>query len=100
MGSALKLKSFSLLNVCYMGHNNRFFSSLLDDVSHFKSILGDSRVLTEDIEGYNVDWLGSVRGQSECVLKPKTTEEISKIIRSKLDLLSNVNYIHGSAIIY
>lgn len=83
-----------------MGHNNRFFSSLLDDVSHFKSILGDSRVLTEDIEGYNVDWLGSVRGQSECVLKPKTTEEISKIIRSKLDLLSNVNYIHGSAIIY
>jgi hypothetical protein len=29
----------------------------------FREILGPTRVLTEDIEGYNVDWLGTVRGQ-------------------------------------
>ena len=46
----------------------------------FRSILGSSHVLTEDIEGYNVDWMSSVRGQSECVLKPRTTEEVSRIL--------------------
>ena len=33
----------------------------------------------DELEGYNTDWLKTVRGQSRCVLKPKTTQEVSGI---------------------
>ncbi|XP_065090993.1 D-2-hydroxyglutarate dehydrogenase, mitochondrial-like [Ochlerotatus camptorhynchus] len=54
------------------------------DVAKFESILGgSSRVLTqaEDIQGYNIDYMGSVRGYSRVVLKPKSTEEVSEILK-------------------
>lgn len=52
------------------------------DVSHFESILDKNRVLTgDDTLGYNIDWLRSVRGQSNVVLRPKTTEEVAEIMR-------------------
>ncbi|XP_049857866.1 D-2-hydroxyglutarate dehydrogenase, mitochondrial isoform X1 [Schistocerca gregaria] len=52
-------------------------------ISFFESILGKNRVLTDraDVESYNVDWMKMVRGASEVVLKPKTTEEVSKILK-------------------
>nr|CAH7759828.1 unnamed protein product [Callosobruchus chinensis] len=52
------------------------------DIQFFKDILGPSRVITDPDEcmGYNVDWSKSVRGYSSCVLKPKTTDEVSKIL--------------------
>lgn len=31
-------------------------------------------------KGYNTDWLRTVRGESKIVLKPKSTEEMSKIV--------------------
>ena len=31
-------------------------------------------------EGYNTDWLNTVRGQSRIALKPRSTEEISQIL--------------------
>ncbi|GLV38637.1 D-2-hydroxyglutaric acid dehydrogenase [Carabus blaptoides fortunei] len=51
-------------------------------VRHFTNILGDTRVLTDttDVQGYNVDWIKNVRGYSRCVLKPRTTEEVSTIL--------------------
>ncbi|CAB3252098.1 unnamed protein product [Arctia plantaginis] len=53
------------------------------DVGFFKSILDEQRVLTDenDILPYNIDWLKSCRGQSKLVLKPKTTKEVSKILK-------------------
>jgi FAD/FMN-containing dehydrogenase len=40
------------------------------------------RVITgQETESYNVDWIGSVRGSSKIVLKPKTTEEVSEILK-------------------
>nr|XP_039266939.1 D-2-hydroxyglutarate dehydrogenase, mitochondrial-like [Styela clava] len=52
------------------------------DIRIFESILGEQRVITDEnvIESYNVDWLNTVRGQSKVLLKPKTTEEVSKIL--------------------
>nr|CAD7452815.1 unnamed protein product [Timema tahoe] len=59
--------------------------ALLDSnhVQFFKSVLGQDRVLTdaEELETYNIDWLKMVRGSSKIVLKPKTTEEVSQILR-------------------
>lgn len=52
------------------------------DISHFESILEKHRVLTgSDTEMYNIDWIKSVRGASNVVLKPKTTEEVSEIVK-------------------
>lgn len=60
------------------------YASLTDkDVRVFEEIVGKTRILTDDadVEAYNVDWLRSVRGFSKCVLKPKTTEEVSAILK-------------------
>jgi hypothetical protein len=51
------------------------FASLgAPDVDYFRSILPETAVLTENLEAYNTDWTGSIKGNSGCTLKPKTTE--------------------------
>lgn len=53
------------------------------DVSQFESMLDKNRVLTsdDDTQGYNIDWMRSVRGSSRLILRPKTTEEVSEIMK-------------------
>ncbi|GLH15671.1 Alkyldihydroxyacetonephosphate synthase [Gryllus bimaculatus] len=60
------------------------YSELTDrHIKFFENILGKDRTLTDpaDVEAYNVDWIKMVRGQSRVVLKPKTTEEVSAILK-------------------
>ncbi|KAF5337329.1 hypothetical protein D9611_003319 [Ephemerocybe angulata] len=61
-----------------------------DDVAHFSSILAPTSIVsslstapaTEDeLDQYNSDWIGRFKGQSTTVLKPKTTEEVSQILK-------------------
>ncbi|KAK4880290.1 hypothetical protein RN001_008436 [Aquatica leii] len=58
--------------------------NLLKDrhVDFFQSLLGKERVLMDenDLERYNVDWYKQVRGKGQIVIKPKTTDEVSKIL--------------------
>lgn len=51
------------------------------DLQEFQSVLGD-RVITNptELESYNTDWLRNLRGQSAVALRPKTTDEVSKIL--------------------
>jgi FAD/FMN-containing dehydrogenase len=42
---------------------------------------GLSKDASQDIEPYNSDWMRKYRGQSKLVLKPGTTEEVSKILK-------------------
>jgi FAD/FMN-containing dehydrogenase len=35
----------------------------------------------DETQSFNIDWIGSVRGNSNVVLKPKTTEEVSEIVK-------------------
>lgn len=35
----------------------------------------------DDLESFNNDWLGKYRGQSQLVLKPSSTEQVSKILK-------------------
>jgi hypothetical protein len=70
------------------------FSSLASvgeqDVAHFAKILSPSSIIstfppisspTEDLASYNVDWIGRYKGRSTTVLKPKTTQEVSDILK-------------------
>lgn len=54
------------------------------DIDFFKSVLeSDSAVVTnaDDLLFYNEDWMRKYRGESSVVLKPKTTEQVSKILK-------------------
>lgn len=35
----------------------------------------------DDIEGYNADWMRKYRGRASLVLKPGSTEEVSKVLK-------------------
>ncbi|GLV38636.1 D-2-hydroxyglutaric acid dehydrogenase [Carabus blaptoides fortunei] len=51
-------------------------------ISYFKNIVGESGVLTnsDDLEQYNEYWFKHFKGSSKIVLKPKSTDEVSKIL--------------------
>lgn len=52
------------------------------DINYFKSIIGEKNVLTDshDVEFYSIDWLGKYKGDSQVVLKPETTKQVSQIL--------------------
>ena len=60
------------------------------DVEHFKGILSSPTSVIEnvtstgseaDLEGFNTDWIRKYRGKSQLVLKPKSTQEVSDIMK-------------------
>lgn len=55
-----------------------------EDVAYFRSVLhDDNHVITDkaDLEFYNEDWMRKYKGQSQLVLKPKTTQQVSQILK-------------------
>lgn len=63
--------------------DSRFKSISALDLNHFKSIVGENGVITndEDLMPLNADWMGRYKGQSKIALKPKTTEHVSAIMQ-------------------
>lgn len=60
------------------------FSNISDvDIQKFQSILTPARVVldSEETQSYNIDFLRSCRGSGNVVLKPKTTQEVSEILK-------------------
>ncbi|KAG8733435.1 hypothetical protein FRC11_006236 [Ceratobasidium sp. 423] len=61
-----------------------------DDVKHFTGILAPTSILSSlppfnqpqsELDTYNNDWLGKYHGRSKLVLKPKTTAEVSAVLK-------------------
>ncbi|KAG0034569.1 hypothetical protein BGZ81_004113 [Podila clonocystis] len=54
-----------------------------DDIAYFRSVLAPSSLSQDegDLEMFNNDWLQKYRGQSKLVLKPSSTEQVSKILK-------------------
>lgn len=68
--------------------DERFAQVTPEHVKHFKALLGESAVLDgvnvdaeADLEVFNEDWMHKYRGSSRLVLKPGSTEEVSKILK-------------------
>ncbi|EEQ29219.1 serine/threonine-protein kinase 24 [Microsporum canis CBS 113480] len=69
--------------------NPNFAQLTGEHVQYFKELLGEGSAVvdgvttnaTDDIEPFNRDWMKKYRGHAKLVLKPKTTEEVSKILR-------------------
>ena len=59
------------------------------DLAHFAQILPPSAILSTltssataaDLETYNNDWMNKYHGRSTTVLRPRTTQEVSAIVR-------------------
>lgn len=82
-----KIRNSFTLIISQIRHNVKRgnYAELNDkDVTFFESLIGNGNVLKageDDLQGYNVDFLRSVRGSSELVLKPGSTQEISEILQ-------------------
>jgi FAD/FMN-containing dehydrogenase len=69
--------------------NSKFAEITPDHVKFFIEVLGkESAVIdgvtkdaTDDIEPFNGDWMRKYRGHSKLVLKPGSTEEVSKVLK-------------------
>lgn len=66
-----------------VNRDSRFKALSAVDINHFKQIIGDSAVVTDkdDLEAFNADWMGRYTGAASLVLKPKTTEQVSQIMK-------------------
>ena len=60
------------------------------DLTHFSRILPESCILStlppkslpsSELSTYNEDWMGKYKGKASTVLKPKTTEQVSEILK-------------------
>lgn len=84
--------SASKLRYASTSTSPRTFNSLTeDDIAHFSKFLPSSSILTtlgpntstttDDLDAFNGDWMNKYKGTSQCVVKPRTTEEVSKILK-------------------
>ncbi|XP_020519912.1 D-2-hydroxyglutarate dehydrogenase, mitochondrial isoform X2 [Amborella trichopoda] len=68
----------------YELHRNDSFSKLsLEDIDYFKKILGEKSVIQDEdvLSTANVDWMRKYKGSSQLLLKPRNTNEVSKILK-------------------
>jgi FAD/FMN-containing dehydrogenase len=69
--------------------DERFSAVTPQHVKYFKDLLGKESAIidgvnqdaTDDLEAFNADWMRKYRGQTKLVLKPGSTEEVSKILK-------------------
>lgn len=69
--------------------NPNFAELTADHVTYFKELLGSQSAVidgvstdaTDDIEPFNSDWMRKYRGHTRLVLKPQSTEEVSKVLK-------------------
>ncbi|KAJ9659473.1 D-lactate ferricytochrome c oxidoreductase [Coniosporium apollinis] len=90
-GAAAKAKSikFTSDSCPELKRDPKFSEITSEHVKYFKGLLGsESAVIdglstdaSEDIEPFNADWMRKYRGHTKLVLKPGSTEEVSKILK-------------------
>ncbi|OAP61570.1 hypothetical protein AYL99_03773 [Fonsecaea erecta] len=69
--------------------DSRFSEITPEHIQFFKSTLGDDAAIidgvthdaSDDLEAFNTDWMRKYRGHTKLVLRPKSTEEVSKVLK-------------------
>eukprot|EP01111_Echinosteliopsis_oligospora_P009586 TRINITY_DN2836_c0_g1_i2.p1 TRINITY_DN2836_c0_g1~~TRINITY_DN2836_c0_g1_i2.p1 ORF type:complete len:150 (+),score=24.44 TRINITY_DN2836_c0_g1_i2:324-773(+) len=76
-------KSYSTSSNVTVTRNDKYSQVTEEDISYFKSILEEGGVITDkdDLRMYNTDWMNKYKGNSKVALRPKTTEQISAILK-------------------
>uniref|UniRef100_A0A2N9GQR8 D-2-hydroxyglutarate dehydrogenase n=1 Tax=Fagus sylvatica TaxID=28930 RepID=A0A2N9GQR8_FAGSY len=63
---------------------NPSFSTLnSDDINYFKSILGEKNVIEDEdtLLSANTDWMRKYKGSSKLLLQPRSTQEVSQVLK-------------------
>lgn len=84
-------KTIQLTSTAYpdVKRNPDFSRVTKEHVEHFKDLLGSSSAIidgvtkdaSDDLAPFNGDWMRKYGGQTSLVLKPQSTEEVSKILK-------------------
>ncbi|CAK7227763.1 D-lactate ferricytochrome c oxidoreductase [Sporothrix bragantina] len=69
--------------------DSRFATITSEHVAYFKELLGENGVIDavtnpaaqDDVEAFNGDWMRKYRGHGQLVLRPGSTEEVSKVLK-------------------
>ncbi|KAI9477991.1 MAG: hypothetical protein EXX96DRAFT_233854 [Benjaminiella poitrasii] len=64
--------------------NETFKKLTEEDVAYCRSIVGNNNLIynnEDDLFPFNTDWMHKFRGQSQLVLKPKTTQQVADILK-------------------
>jgi hypothetical protein len=73
-----------------VGTEPKFTSPTSEHVAHLRSLLSskssllstfDESASAEELDGFNVDWMGKYKGQSRVVVKPKNTQEVADVMK-------------------
>ncbi|KAF2091082.1 hypothetical protein K490DRAFT_71333 [Saccharata proteae CBS 121410] len=90
-GGAAKSKSIKFTSESYpqLKRDSKFAEITPENVKFFKELLGNESAVvdgvtseaTDDLEPFNSDWMRKFRGHTKLVLKPGSTEEVSKILK-------------------
>ncbi|KAF9569718.1 FAD-binding domain-containing protein [Agrocybe pediades] len=71
-------------------HSPALISPTEADIAHFSKFLAPSSIIStlsptpaaaDELEPFNNDWIGRFHGRSTTILKPKTTQEVSQILK-------------------
>jgi hypothetical protein len=85
-------RSLASLRTCRFNHSypTTLNSVTEHDLAHFAKVLPASSILStcppsttppEELDQFNSDWMGRYKGHSTTVLKPKTTQQVSEIVK-------------------
>ncbi|RXK40578.1 D-lactate dehydrogenase [Tremella mesenterica] len=90
LGTSLLSKSNFRLASTLPPRSTQFTKPTIDHVNHLRSILSSPASLLTTLDGsstsgeldaFNSDWMGKYHGSSPLVLKPRSTSEVSEIMR-------------------
>ena len=66
-------------------------------IGELKKVLGDQNVLTgADKERYSSDWLGQYSFEPLCVVRPSSTEEVSKVVKLAITFKAKIVPVGGN----
>jgi FAD/FMN-containing dehydrogenase len=51
-------------------------------INQLRLIVGESHVLTEDLQAFESDWRGRFRGKALCVVRPSNTQEVAAVVKA------------------
>jgi FAD/FMN-containing dehydrogenase len=55
---------------------------MTDFINTLRTIVGSAQVLTTDLQSYEQDWRGRVRGKALCVVRPGSTAEVAAVVKA------------------
>jgi FAD/FMN-containing dehydrogenase len=89
VGAASKETKFTTDAYPNLQRNPNFAQVTADDVAFFKDLLGAQSAMVDgvtadaadDLEPFNRDWMRKYRGHTTLVLKPQSTDEVSRVMK-------------------